>query len=368
VPTLSAALLGPALEKAPQPESATPTRERDADAAENDLIGEALRAYARDGFVRGWAQLRKDECPPALRERMLAEFERDVLGLPQGLGGRAARDQDERELRTRALDTSDAVAWLATLPANGPSLDDVATDPERFASFFRPRSPGTALDGPALRADDPLPDGAVLQFPPGVFALEDLARGRNPFPKDVTVRGAGMEATLLVMRDVAPHGSLERFTVEDCTVFAHHSLADVRSGPTVLTLRRMRLIGFDCGAGGSCALTLRASAIAAEQCRFEGGYGRNPTGLANLLRRGGPLVARFEGCLFERLNLDGSVQAGVVFADCVMNDLLEQPGPGPLYENCRITVLSPEQCRDEVTRRRDLNELFPDWEARSRRR
>lgn len=59
-------------------------------------------------------------------------------------------------------------------------------------------------------------------------------------------------------------------------------------------LRRMRVVGFDCGAGGSVAFYTRACAILAQHCRFESGFGTNPEGYANLLRAGGAVAARFE--------------------------------------------------------------------------
>lgn len=348
----------------PQRELPTqPTTERDSDEA---LITAALRDYARAGFARGWARVRTDELTVKEREELMAEFERALLAMPEAMGERAAEAQSEIEKRLRALDTSDAVDWLQRVEDSAPELGAVARDAERFAGFFRPRSAGGAThDGATLREQDPLEDGARLQFPAGVFRVADLARGRNPFPKDVTLAGAGMDATLLVMQDLGPRGALERFCIEDCTVFAENcSVADVRSGPTVLSLRRVRIVGFDCGAGGSYALDLRASAIQASLCHFEGGYGRDPLGLANLMRRTRPLVARFEGCTFERMSLDGAVQPGAVFARCAMIDMLQEPGAGPLYQDCSISVLPYESLHDEAVRRKDLNELFPGWQER----
>lgn len=374
-PSKSAVAPGPARlaaapARAPEPRAQRTLEERQpAEHPSDVLITEALREHARAGFARGWGQLRRDELSLAKREELLAEFERTVLALPESRGRHAAELELEREAKARALSSSDGVDWLARVEANTEELALCAADPERFAGFFRPRSSGAAIDGPTLRDEDPLADGSTIQFPAGVFAVADLARDRTPFPKDVTVRGAGRDATLLVMQDLNPRSALERFTVEDCTVFAERgSLVDVRSGPAVLTLRRMRLTGFDCGAGGSYALELRASALSAIQCRFESGYGRNPDGLANLMRGGSALAARFEGCVFERMSLQGATQKGVVFAHCSMIDLLDEPGPGPVYQDCSITVLPPEKVYDAEVRTRDLNELFPDWRERLQQR
>ncbi|HEX6881763.1 MAG TPA: hypothetical protein VF530_00200 [Planctomycetota bacterium] len=334
-----------------------------------ELITEALREHARQGFARGWAELRDDPVPDTSVTALLAEFESTILALPETMGKRSAEKQSALDRQTRALAQADAVAWLEGLPTNEPELAAVARDPERFARLFRPRSSGGAVNGVALEDDDPLVDGTVIAFPAGVFAVADFARSRDPVPRDVTVRGAGMDATLLVMDDLGPRGALERLTFEDCTVYtANCGVIDIRGGPTSLTLRRMRVVGFDCGAGGSLAFDTRACAILAQHSRFESGYGTNPNGYANLLRAGGAVAARFEACTFERLDLADAARPGVVFLGCAMVDLLSEPRPGPLYQDCTISVLPAELRWDEATRKRDLNELFPDWRERLERR
>jgi len=230
--------------------------------------------------------------------------------------------------------------------------------------LFRTRSGGTALSGADLHEGDPLPDGAVLDFHAGVFAVADLARGREPFPRDITLRGAGMNLTLLVLDELCPRGALERFAIEDCTVFADGGIADVRSAPSVVALRRVRLVGFDCGAGGSYAMSLnQGCALQALQCRFEGGYGRNPGGYANLMRNTSPLVARFDSCTFERMSLDHALGASVLFVGCVMNDMVDEPR-GVELASCSVTVLPQELRWSDEARRRDLNDLFPGWRER----
>jgi hypothetical protein len=353
-----------------EPAAATPGGERvEPPSVGDELVTEALRAHARRGIARGWAEARDDPVPDATVAELLAEFERTLLALPEALGKRSAEEQSELDRQARALAQADAVAWLEGLPPNEPELAAVARDPERFARLFQPQSSGAAVDGVGLGDDDPLVDGAVIVFPAGVFAVDDFARGRVPFPRDVTVRGAGMDATLLVMEDLGPRGALERLTFEDCTVYtANCGVIDIRGGPTALTLRRMRVVGFDCGAGGSVAFYTRACAILAQHSRFESGYGTNPDGLANLLRAGEAVAARFEACTFERLDLADAAAPGAVFQGCRMIDLLAEPRSGPLYQDCTISVLPSEQRWDEATRKRDLNDLFPAWQTRLVRR
>lgn len=332
-------------------------------------LSAALRAYAATEIARGWREARSEEIPAEDARELLVEFETQVLALPFALGARAAREKTEGEVRANGLDLARPELWLSTLDERAPELRELARDPQRFESLFTPRAAASAVDGTALREGDALAPGAVVQFPAGVFAVADLARGRDPFPSDLIVRGAGMNATLLVLDQLNPREALERFTLEDCTVFTTNCGAVSTSrGANTLTLRRVRLTGFDCGAGGSYALYLRSAAILAVGCRFESGYGRNPGGYANLLRQSGPLVARFEGCTFERVDLAGAVRPGVVFSRCTMTELLDEPGEGPLYEACSITVMEPELRWNAEHRTRDLDLLFPGWEARLERR
>ena len=202
-----------------------------------------------------------------------------------------------------------------------------------------------------------------------MFALPDLGRGREPFPSDVTVRGAGMDRTLLVARAQHPRGDLRRLAIEDCTVYADNALVDSRQA-TVLALRRVRVVGFDCGAGSSVAIYASGTAaVLAQDCRFEGGYGRSPSS-GNLINTDGTLLARFESCLFDRMGLQYVRAASTVFANCTMTDLLGQLPSGPVYENCRV---QPNELyrlgqwqQVEETLRRDLDTLFPQWQQQLR--
>ncbi len=335
----------------------------------DELISAALRDYAAGEIARGWSEARREEIPAERARELLGEFEEHVLSLPFALGSGAAREKTEGEIRVSGLDLARPELWLATLDEDAPELRELAHDPAGFEQLFTPRAASSTVDGTTLAAGDPLVPGAVVQFPTGVFAVADLARGRDPFPSDLTVRGAGMNATLLVLDQLSPRSALERFTLEDCTVFTTRcGIVDTRRGANTLVLRRVRVTGFDCGAGGSCALNTKSAALHALGCRFESGYGRNPEGFANLLRHSGPLVARFEACTFERIALADAVRPGVVFAHCTMTELLSEPGDGPLYDSCSITIMPPDLRWNAEHRTRDLDDLFPGWEARLERR
>jgi hypothetical protein len=267
------------------------------------LVTEALRAHARRELERAYREACGGALPPDRLAKLLASWEGIVLTTPT-VWGRNEGEADAEDAAalvedTRGpppLDPAEGIAWLDGLERGDPPATSLAADGARYGELFQGRSSGRAHDGPSLTPETPLADGALLSYPAGVFRVSDLAHGRDPFPSDVTLRGAGMDVTLLVMEELRPRGPLERFTIEDCTVFAEGGITDVRAGKSILALRRLRLVGFDCGAGGSCALYLDGCALSAEQCRFEGGYGRSPTGFANLLRSPEPLLASRTAC------------------------------------------------------------------------
>ena len=332
------------------------SRELERSAEPESLFGPPLRAYAEAELARGWAEIRSDSMPPERFAYLVDSYIENLRITPAAWGRDEANAKNEDEGKAPVAETSDGGDWREMTDEARRAL---AADPARFAEIFRPRVSGRVHDGPTLAVGAPLADGDVLRYPAGVFRVRDLAQGREPSPADVTLRGAGMDATLLVLDELDPRGALERFAIENCTVFAEQGIADVRGA--IVALSRIRLVGFDCGSGGSCALSLdRDAAVSAADCRFEGGYGRAPV-FATLMNTS-PLIARFESCSFERVSLLFAVSRGVVFASCSMNEMLWEQSEGPAYLSCRYSALPAEQRLDENLRR-DLDQLFPGWRA-----
>ena len=344
-------------------------------APEPGAISEALRSSAREGIAQGWSEVRDVEIPQATLEELLLRYEwllrnERLRQTPRELGRHAAEEANARDARWSALGLGDARTWLELEPDAG-ELAAVAVDPERFAALFQPRSRGPAVEPSTLAEGGALADGSVIAYPAGVFRVRELTRLLPPFPADLTVRGAGMDATLLVLDTIRTSSGIERLAVEDCTLFVEPML-DVRGRASVFALRRVRIVGFDCGGGVSHALEVDAAAVWASQCRFEGGYGSEPEGHAKLIRSLGPLVARFDACTFERMILHSANRPGIAFTDCVMTDLFDEPSQSSslhttsegLYLNCRITLVPPEQRHDRDVLSRDLNDLFPGWQER----
>lgn len=329
----------------------------------HDLLGPALRDHAIAEAQRGWREVRGDAMPDDVLQRLLVDYEQQVRGLPFAWGQRLAQEATTVEAKAVAYAHGDALTVLATVDGGEPAAAEFVAG-RRFATLFGARGGGGVVDGPGRQPGQPLAAGSVLAFPAGVFALGDLSQGNEPFPSDVTVRGAGMDATLLVVDSLSARSAVDRFEIEDCTVFSESGITDMRQHAAVLSLRRVRVVGFDCGAGSAVALYLFGkSALLAVDCRFEGGYGRAPGGFANLMDTRSLCLARFERCLFDRMGLDDA-GATARFVGCEMRELLGAPPAASTYENCRITVIDAQRHWDAEYRRRDLNTLFPQWRER----
>jgi len=362
----SAVLSGPAPPNTAQPEAApsseAPARE------DASLLSAALRAYARGEIAAGWLEVRGEDVPADVAAEVLEQFAAAVRSQPRALGRSAAEDRTRAEAKAARFAGDDLTALLQGIQGDEPEALDLVRS-ERFAQLLVPRGGGGVLDGTRLQRGDEVTAGTVLSFPSGVFQIHDLreaTRGSDwAFPKDVLVRGAGMDATLLFFDAQTSRGPMQRFAIENCTVFAG-GLADLRAdAPATLSLRSVRVIGFDTGAGGSIALDLGGgSALLAVSCRFEGGYGRQPTGYANLLRCQQPCLARFDNCLMERCSLGEANSASVLFVGCSLVDMLTGQPTGPTFVNCRYATIPADKANDPDHRRRDLNALFPNWQQR----
>ena len=100
------------------------------------------------------------------------------------------------------------------------------------------------------------------------------------------------------------------------------------------------------------------------ECRFEGGYGDDPSE-GQLLRQDGALVARFDRCEFSRLHLHPGDTT--LFNECVLADLCEDPrnsvalNEGVRFRNCRFeNNWLPRQRKRMIY----LEVLFPKWRER----
>ncbi|HUR29062.1 MAG TPA: hypothetical protein VM509_12805, partial [Planctomycetota bacterium] len=172
-----------------------------------------------------------------------------------------------------------------------------------------------------------------------------------------------------------------------------HYLFDQRGSPATVLLERMRVIGFDMGAGASCALGISGPGLVllARDSRFEGGYGHSPEH-GRLMSISQVVLARFERCVVDRIGLElngGGSGTTVVFDQCALTDLTDSaprfmPPEGKLEYEARLRA-SPGivmnatsisffdnaawhlEKTDWKVPSRDLNELFPNWKQQLQR-
>ncbi len=129
------------------------------------------------------------------------------------------------------------------------------------------------------------------------------------------------------------------------------------------------MIGFDSGAGGSSLLHAPGMVVLARACRFEGGYGKRPDGTLFDVRSDA-LLARFEACQIDQVALNlHHIRPGasVAFVNCTLTNILDRrfveghDQPGVVFPGSTLEFFPEDQGEPP---RKDLNELFPDWQKR----
>ena len=163
------------------------------------LISETLREYARLGIARGWSLERRNPIPEPKLAEGLENFESTVLAAPEGIGRELGKLANQADGAIEDFLAHDPIALLDRLDAGGIGpLLEIVNDGPGFAALF-PTLTGKAFDGPQNRQhpDTVLEDSASMHFPAGVFRVRNLMAEKDPFPRDVTLRGAGMNATVV---------------------------------------------------------------------------------------------------------------------------------------------------------------------------
>jgi hypothetical protein len=155
----------------------------------------------------------------------------------------------------------------------------IVDDLETFATAFAPHVKGPVLDG---RTADmaTVPDGTTLEYPEGVFEMRWSWGGR--FPRDLVVRGAGKDRTLVRLafaqvKSDEVHGLMLLDLTVDCR---GKELLNLQSGFAAIRLERCRVARL------GTLLRAEAASVLARECDFEEGT----------LLGVGRAVARFDGC------------------------------------------------------------------------
>jgi hypothetical protein len=340
----------------------------------DELITEALRAYARTRISKGWARVRQDEIGAEELAEGMKRFERLVLDSPFGIGRALGEQRTKAEQALEDARTGGAFALLAKLDEGGVGpVPTLVKDAGEFEALFQRSGPEQQLN--ALTVDDHpdkhTSDSTTLTWPAGVFKVENLMEDKDPYPRDVTLVGAGMDATMLVVsEDLSTNGPLRDFAIRDCTVYTPGYLFDLRREPATIRFDRVRFVGSDTGAGCSCLFYTRPLALYARHCRFDGGYGRSPQHAGFIDVRTDALLARFEGCTFSLLEMHAQwwqPGATLLFLGCSFDRVFSDPTahaadkPGVIFDGCSVSVL---EGGPQNAPQLDLNALFPDWKAR----
>lgn len=281
-----------------------------------------------------------------------------------------ARRVQEREAAAAALQDGDAVGLLRNLKDLTPEVRAVVKSSEVFGKWFERRINGPAMDGASISKENPVVDGATLRFGAGkqVWKVSNMGRGREAFPKDLLIIGAGRDQTLLSIDEFNADTDIRTLTFQDLTLdCANNYMTDLRaqSGST-LRFERCRIVRFDMGAGGSVMLSARSGvAFYATDTLISCGYGRSP-GSGNVFRVDGLLLARMERCTIEGpmsglFSSHGA--AAYCFVDCAFSnvpELYSQPAKpeehGATFENCTFSG-SREAKRLQLK----LTDINPDW-------
>jgi hypothetical protein len=300
----------------------------------------------------------------------------------------AADSSDQSALRQVADEIAKERAFLADQSRGGTMemlrglekqrvrMFGLVGDQTAFAAHFVRKETGPAVDGPSWKPADGLAHGATLRFPAGLHSWSTRSfRNVKTFPRDLTIEGAGMNATLVRLDELSTDGDITNLTFRDCTIdCGDNYFTDLRTdAPITLRLERCRVIGFDMGAGGSVMLSADTAAFFATDCRFEAGYGRTQPGFGNLFRVREGLLVRCERSVFRgpfRSVYDEDDAATYVFADCRFERMergfakkLESPPAGVRFEGCTST---DEAESSSGLEKRPLSDFNAAWPSKAR--
>ena len=225
--------------------------------------------------------------------------------LPQERLDRDANQEEahraERVRRAEVLLRNGPMVLLDGLGEKWAAPWDLLESTEVYGRLFERRTSGPTVPGGDVLPALPLEDGSEVEFPAGRWSL-DYRRlsDRREFPADLLITGQGMDATLIVLstEHIKP-SELRGLTFRDLTIMNHGPLLDSGGARFTLRLERCRVLGFDCGAGGSVMLNGAIGAFHAIQCRFEVGYGKTPAGYSHLFRVRRAFLASMEDCVFR---------------------------------------------------------------------
>lgn len=216
----------------------------------------------------------------------------------------------------------------------------VVGDDGTFPKIFSRQKSGSVVHGPG--ADwSTLADGTTLVYPEGVFAI-DWTEAPERLPRDLLLKGAGMDRTLLRIsrarrgENEEIHGlTLAALTI-DC---GNEDLLWPKSGLAAVRLVECRIARTETILDGP-----DAGAIRAERCEFEGGRRDGGFERCRLLATGRGL-ARLDDCTIRgSIDVYDTGHVACLFRRCTfvqvhanLQSNLERR-PGVRLEGCRFEV------------------------------
>ncbi len=336
------------------------------------VFSSALLRVFRSGFQTGWERERQDSPGAQQMAHGEAAFKEAVLALPDALGTTHAQELTALEQRQKALTDGDGLGILAAQVEGtwAPAPSDLTA--ELMDRVFERGASSGSVEGATFISDRnlELTAGTTIRFGAGIFTLDERhLRGEDDkdLPTDVTLIGAGMDATLLRIGDISIRGNAERLTFRNLTLDCENGgLFAMRWGALVCDMENVRIVRFDAGHGGCTVFSARGGTLVrARNCQFTGGYGRNPGAWGAFLWNHGQLTGRFENCQFEGVWIE-QVSKGVLFYEnCRFNGygpkLTMESSARVLYNGCSVTDKSTVGDGTGVTRK-NLSDLF--WQAK----
>ena len=289
--------------------------------------------------------------------------------------GQVKQDMERERLVLEDAARGGTMALLRGLQKGGAHLAELVADSSKFAGLFRRQVQGPSLSDANWRPREPFEDGTTVVLSEGAHDWDAAGYQHRPsFPKDVLLRGAGMDKTLLRINEIESRQEIHGLAFEDLTLdCSNHYFSDLRSdNPVTIRMARVRVVGFDMAAGGSVMLAANTAAFLAEECRFEAGYGRVGPGSGNLFRVRNGLLVRMDRCLvrgpFSSVYDAGGAATyrfeGCAFTECVPGQRsgFEKPPEGVAFVDCTFDyAASDDAARWDRTKPRSLSDFNPAW-------
>jgi len=213
-----------------------------------------------------------------IEEELLTNYTNEIIA-----------DDDKRTAWTERLKSTDGMTFLRTLNNYTFEPEEIisALSSESFPELFRRRVLGFEVYGEDFKEGKTIPpDGTTINFSVGIHTLNiRMWRRSKTFPKDILIKGKGMNNTLVKLNEISTRSQIRSLTFSDITIDCGNKyFIDIRKDePVTIRLMRCRVIGFDMGAGGSVMMGGRVFGFYATDSVIEAGFGRSP-GSGSLFR------------------------------------------------------------------------------------